>query len=452
MAGLPQGLIRDGSVLSDKNEWGKFFGLVRFSMRFTIVASSMFSVIIILFARPLATYFLHDTQLSWTIITVALAIPFISVTIIILQLATTLKVVRFSAIVKHFFEPFLKIIFFIVLFLAGFTLGSAIAGFTLTMVFCFIIAAAMVLRLAKKLPRATPDPCDGKALLRYTLPLLGPILFANVMVWIDILLLGYYAENQIVGLFSLALKIMLIPEVIPRSFSLPVTPRLASMIKLKEASEWQLFYKQIGRWVFGLTFPFYLFFIFRSELTLHILSPEFTGGAGYLSILCLGPMFFTLLGPADILLAMAGYSKLQLANATAAFFINVLANILFLPVYGASAMAWVMSGTILFYGLLLGVEVIRIFRFFPISGRMVRVCLSAFPALACMIWVSGSPLFENPHLEFLLEGALFFSIYFLTLMLWAVNAEDRQVMINMVQRIRDHLIEIRRPTQKNKFL
>lgn len=452
MAGLPHGLVREGSALLEKEEWGRFFGLIRFCLVFTLVVSGGAALLITLFARPLAEIFLDDATLSWTFRVIAVAVPFISLTVILVQLATVLRVVRLSAIIKNFFEPSLKIAFFVFLFAVGYRLGAVIFGFTVTFVTCFAVALIMAIRLKAKLPRVTTGAFDGRTLLRYSLPLLGPMLFANLLVWMDILLLGYYAENAVVGLFSLTLKIMLIPEVIQRSFALPVAPRLAAMLKRDHTGDWQSFYRQVGRWIFALSLPFYLFFIVRSDLTLRILGERFVAGSEYLSILCIGPLLLPLIGPADILLAMAGKSNLQLFNTLVAFGLNLLANVTFLPQYGAAAMAWIMSGTVIFYGILMAIQISWMYRFVPVSAKVLRLTMTTLPALGALFWLRFSPPLANPYYEFLLEGTIFFVLYFGAVLIWDFDAEDRDVVLHMILRIRDHLAEVRHASPTGKFL
>lgn len=452
LAGLTQGLIRDGSIHQDRHEWGRFRGLLRFTVRFGALSSLTLATLIIVFSRPLAQAFLHDESASWTLWLAALSIPFSALTLIMVQLSTSLRVVRHNAIVKNFFESSLKIVFFLGLFGLGLTLGAVVGGYTLTMVACFFIATRLLRRLVRKLPAAPAVPCDGRALLAYSFPLLGPLLFTNMMVWVDILLLGYFAENAVVGLFALALKIMLIAEVIPRSFSAPASPRLASMLKAGRREQWQPFYRRISRWVFGLTLPFYLFFIMRSDLTLTILGPQFTAGAMFLSILSIGPMFFALVGPADTMLAMGGHSRLQLINTLGAFAVNLIANLVFLPRFGAPAMAWIISGTMLGYSLVLAVEIFLIYRFIPVSARVLRGVAAILPSLGIQYWLMMNPPLANARLEFLLEGTVFFGLYIIFLALIGTTAQDREVLTNMIRRIRDHYAEIRHPRQDGRFL
>jgi O-antigen/teichoic acid export membrane protein len=452
MSGLGQGIIREGSLLSQRAEWGRLRGLLRFAMRFNITFALLLGSLLALGARPLAALFLKGPQYSWTLWVAALTVPFVSGAYLLVQFSISLRVVRHSAFVKLFFESFLKIIFFLILFGAGLRLGAALGGFSLSMAFCFLIAAVLLARLLRKLPRAEAEPIDGRGLLRFSLPLVGPALYANIIFWADILLLGYYVENREVGLFALALKVILIPDVIPRAFAAPVAPRLAALLDRGESASWQELYHQIGRWALGLSLPCYLFLFFRSDLCLEVLGRQFIPGASYVAILCLGPLLGAALGPAESLLNMAGYSRWQLGNSLVALILNLAASLVLLPRWGAGAMAWIISGTVFVYALLMAIEIVGLFRFFPLSASQLRVGLAAVPSLMFLLWVRSHPLLSAARLEVFLEGILFVAIYVGSLAVVSVNTRDREVIAQMLGRIREHLTQSRRPDQPEKYL
>jgi O-antigen/teichoic acid export membrane protein len=452
LAGLPAGIVREGSIYSQRGDWGRFRGLLRFTLRFNATTSLLLGAALALSARPMAAWFLHTPEHAWTLWVAAATVPFVGGALILLQFSLSLRVVRHAAMVKLFFESFLKIVFFLALFAAGLELGAALGGFSLSMAACFLIAVFLLWRLLRRLPAAATVPIDGRGLLRYTLPLVGPALYGNLILWADILLLGYYVENPVVGLFSLAIKVIFIPDVIPKAFAAPVAPRLASLLDRGDTASWHELYHQVGRWTLSLALPCYLFLFLRSDLCLQVLGREFVPASLYVTVLCLGPLLGAALGPAESLLNMGGHSRWQLGNSLVALSVNLVAGLIFLPGGGAGAMAWIISGTVFLYALLLGGEVIGLYRFFPLSIAQLRVLLAAVPGLLFLLCVRHAPIVAPPRLEILLEGFLFTAIYAASLFLFSVNARDREVIAQMMRRIRDHLGQSGRPDQPSKYL
>lgn len=115
-------------------------------------------------------------------------------------------------------------------------------------------------------------------------------------------------------------------------------------------------------------------------------------------------------------------------------------------------MAWIISGTVFLYALMLGAEVIGLFRFFPLSIAQLRVLLAALPGLLFLLFVRYAPLVAAPRLEILLEAFLFTAIYAVSLFLISVNARDREVIAQMLRRIRDHAGQSSRSDQPSKYL
>ena len=63
-----------------------------------------------------------------------------------------------------------------------------------------------------------------------------------------------------------------------------------------------------------------------------------------------------------------------------------------------------------------------------------------------------APLAASIPLELALEVVIFSLIYIACLFVLAVNREDRLVLVRMIQRIREHLGELRRGRSSRKFL
>ncbi|HOS99699.1 MAG TPA: hypothetical protein PLY66_01730, partial [Acidobacteriota bacterium] len=214
---------------------------------------------------------------------------------------------------------------------------------------------------------------------------------------------------------------------------------------------WNL-YREVGRWTLGLALPCYLFLILRADLCLAILGPQFVPGSLYIAVLSLGPLLVAGLGPAEATLSMGGHSRLMLINTLAASSLNLAAALALVPQFGALAMAWIISGTWLAYRLAMAMEVYLLYGFFPVSPRVLSVTLAAVPAALYLYWMRRAPLTASIPLELALEVTIFSLSYVAALLVLAVNREDRLVLVRMIQRIRDHLGELRRGRSSRKFL
>jgi|GEM_PF-1075669 len=450
--GLVTAAIREGSVFFEKQDWRRLRGLLRFVVRVPLAVSLAFSLLLVIFARPLAAVLLHDPALHWTFWAIAAALPASCLTLVVTQFSLALRVARHWAFVKHFLEPFTKILFFLLLFWLGLRLGAVVWGFPLSMLVCLLAAAAMAARLLARLPEGKALPVDQAAIMRFSLPLLGPLILGGLLIWIDILLLGFFSGNQEVGLFAIALKLIWVPDMVVRAFVNPVSPRLASMLAGDDRPGWQELYRQVGRWALSLSLPGYLFLLLRAEVCLEVLDPRFVPGAVFVSVMCLGPIALALIGPADTLLAMSGRTRLQLVNAVVFFALNVAGNLVALPLFGAKALAWVLSATSIAYSVVLAVQLVRIFGFFPMSARIWRTLLAGSAAGGFLWWASGQALVAGLLPRLLLEGVVFSAIYFVLLFLLGVDAKDRQVLSQTWANIRDHVNQVVRRDPDGRYL
>ena len=450
--GLTQAAVKEGSVLFERQDWGRLRGLLRFAVWVPLGVSLGFSVCLVIFSDSLAGAFLHDPGLGWTFWAVAAALPASCLTLVLPQFSLALRVVRHLAIVKHFLEPLGKIVFFLLLFGVGLRLGAVVWGFPLAMLVCLLVSGAFAARLLARLPAGTAAPVDKGALLRFSLPLLGPLILGNVLIWIDILLLGYFSGNQEVGLFSIALKLIWVPDMVVRAFVNPVSPRLAATLAAGDRSAWQDLYRQVGRWALGLSLPGYLFLLLRSELCLGVLDRQFVPGAAFISVMCLGPLALALIGPADTLLVMSGHSRMQLWNSLVLFGLNLAGCLLTLPLFGAEALAWVLSGVAVLYGLILVGESLWLFGFCPVSPKVWRTLAAGFLAGGFLWWASGHALAAGLLSRLLLEGAVFLAIYFGILLSFGLDRGDREIMAQTGANIREHLRAVLQRDRSGKYL
>lgn len=451
--GLPQAIIREGGRGLAAGSFGRLRGVIRFSLVTTAAVAGGCAVLVFWAGGPLAGWLLDGREHAWAMGVAALAIPFMVVETVWLSVSLSLRVVRHASAVRSFGEPLLKVVFLAGLLWAGWREESVVWSFTLSMVSCGLIAAWLGGRLLRRIPAEPAVRPDRRELLAYSIPLVGPTLVQNTLFWLDTILLGFFTSNAEVGLFSLALKFILIPGMVITAFNLPVSPRLAMLLEKGEGSGWQDFYRQVTRWMFGLSLPFFLFFMFRARLSLSVFGKEFEAGGDFLAVLCAGFLLSMLVAPAVNLLTMAGRSRLLLFNAAVFLLLNVAGALIFLPRYGAMAMAWVICGSKLVNTLMMGLQVKRLFGVNPLPPGLFRLTLAGIPAvllLPALVWIK--PVSGFPLLQLAMETVVFFGVYFVSLGWLAMEESDRQVMRGMVRQIREHWQQIRGRRPPGRYL
>ena len=451
-AGLSDAVVREGSNLADRRAWGALAGLRRFVLVFPLALSAGLALALWAAAPAMAAVFGARPDLPQAFRFMALGLPFWVLSTVLVQFSVSQRVVRHLAVIKLMGEPLLKIVFFLPLAWLGWTLPALTGGFALAMAACCLWAALAGLALWRRLPRAPAEPVAPLPLLAGSVPLLGPRLLTVGVLWADTILLGALTRDNVqIGLYCVALKIVVVPDIIPRAFTGAVSPRLASLWQAADRRELVRLYQRAGRWMASFSLPLLLFLTLRADLCMSALGAEFRSGGDLLAILCLGPLAVAFLGPAQPLLTMTGRSRSLLAASVLSAALNLGGCALFIPSGGARAAAWVLGATFLAFPLLCALAALPVLRRPPVSLRCLALIPALAPVTAGLLVLRQHPLLDNPRLECLLEGPLFLVLALLSLFSLTTDAQDRNTLHDAWRRTRGHVKEILTRPAERKF-
>jgi O-antigen/teichoic acid export membrane protein len=221
-----------------------------------------------------------------------------------------------------------------------------------------------------------------KELLLFSLPLFGTIFMGRLMKWTDVLMLGHFTTADMVGLYNGAIPISELMPVFLSSSGFISIPVLSSLYSREKFSEMKKTYSIITKWIFSATFPMFLIvFLFPRVVLTFFFGPDYQDASTALRILATGYMFHALMGPNALNLVIFGRANLTMANTTAGLFINVLLNVLLIPLYGINGAAAATAVTYISVNTLSSLEVYIIQRMHPFSRNYVKPLLSSLGLL-----------------------------------------------------------------------
>ena len=236
--------------------------------------------------------------------------------------------------------------------------------------------------------RKKPESLTGttipmrKELLLFSLPLFGTIFMGRLMKWTDVLMLGHFTTADMVGLYNGAIPISELMPVFLSSSGFISIPVLSSLYSQEKFSEMKKTYSIITKWIFSATFPMFLVvFLFPRVVLTFFFGPDYQDASTALRILATGYMFHALMGPNALNLVIFGRANLTMANTTAGLFINVLLNVLLIPLYGINGAAAATAVTYISVNTLSSLEVYIIQRMHPFSRNYVKPLLSSLGLL-----------------------------------------------------------------------
>jgi len=196
--------------------------------------------------------------------------------------------------------------------------------------------------------------------------------------------------------------------------------------------------KQLGKWIFMLNFPvFILIFIFPGAAINILFGSQYLIAQNALRILIFGSFVASLAIISNNLLSMAGKSKLVLIDIIIAFILNVLLNLILIPMpsiwgmnnqLGINGAAIATAFSIIFLNCLFFFQAKMYLRIMPLRAKMMNILLMGVIPAAVLIYIRIIFPSQNIFLVALLALGFLLVYAFLILMSRSLDDNDWSII------------------------
>lgn len=190
-----------------------------------------------------------------------------------------------------------------------------------------------------------------KRIFRLSYPMLLASSMGLIVGWIDTFMLGYFINEEAVGIYNVAFKVAFISSILLTSINTVISPRIAKLTSDDKFQELRLLIRKISKVLALGATGIFLVTLFNMELILSFFGAEFTEGIQALSILLIGQFVSSYSGPVAIILQMSGYEKTFMYISIVAMTINVVMNLILIPEFGYLGAAIASAFTLAFNNL-----------------------------------------------------------------------------------------------------
>jgi O-antigen/teichoic acid export membrane protein len=199
---------------------------------------------------------------------------------------------------------------------------------------------------------------------------------------VDILMLGYFCSADVVGIYSIALRIAILISFILYSFNDILLPVISEKFIERDFAEIKYLYQTITKWIFSLSLLFCgLIYTLHNDILL-LFGKEYLPATIPLLILCIGQLVNSSVGGVGILLVVMGHQKLVLLNALILLTLNIILNYIFIARLNLNMMgaALATSISIILSNVvrLLELKILRNMQ--PFNLKYLKVIISFIPA------------------------------------------------------------------------
>ncbi|PQP33280.1 hypothetical protein C6A36_00010 [Desulfobacteraceae bacterium SEEP-SAG10] len=366
--GLDTGVVRYVAIYNGRNDLGRMKGTVIISAIITMLPSIVFIGLTFLLGDFVATFVFHKPELGSIIKLLSLSIPFESLMRILLASTRGLKLMQYVAYTEHLTRVGIRFLFAI-FFLFG--MGLGLEGVALAYVASSIFAAGLAFYYANKLisvlDTKTRPLFEIKNLLNFSIPMVFTVLIYDLMSRVDILMLGVFVSSSEVGIYTIAVRIIMLAQVVFMAFQPIFQPFVAELHDKKEFERLSNLLKVLTQWSVTISLPVFLSLLLFPGFFLHFFGNEFVKGSGCLSILVVAFLFSSVSSLPASIIFMAGRSDLSLINNLATLIINATLNYLLIPRFGIIGAAFATGISFVFLSFIRIIEVYILMQIHPLK-------------------------------------------------------------------------------------
>jgi O-antigen/teichoic acid export membrane protein len=228
----------------------------------------------------------------------------------------------------------------------------------------------------------------------FALPRAAGQSFDVAVLWLDTLLVAALIGPTAAGIYAAGTRFLLIGTFTAEAIQQAVAPRVSALITLDQHDEAHAVITQATSWQAAITWPVYLGVIAFSSVLLGVFGPEYVQAQWALVLLSVGLLIAVIGGPSDAVILMSGRSRQSLANSAIAFGVNLVGNLLLVPIWGITAAGGVWAATLIVAAGLPAFQARRTLGLTPWSAELRRTIVVAAAtvgtACVCSLAVLGA--------------------------------------------------------------
>ena len=200
--------------------------------------------------------------------------------------------------------------------------------------------------LPLKIRNASPEYKTG-----YWMKVALPMVFGGfsqiIMNRIDVFMLGFFLDMKFVGIYSLASRIALLNVFVMTAVNTIGAPMLASAFYSGSHEKFRSIMSTTRKWCIFGSLPLFLIMVFFSKLLLSFFGSEFSQGTLILKVLAIGQFVNAVTGIVGSALVMTGREWVFFRITALAALLNLIGNLIAIPLWGAVGTASVKAITII---------------------------------------------------------------------------------------------------------
>jgi O-antigen/teichoic acid export membrane protein len=433
--GLPDGVARYIAYFRARGETAKARGITTVSLQLAVAFSILISLVLFFGAGYISSNIFHMPGLGLALKALAIGLPFFTATNILISTFRGFDRMEPQAYFQYVLFNILFLLLVSILVMLHLSFANLFYAYAISLILTFV---AMLVYTVKKLPQPLTlsvwqsNAAIRKELIIFSLPVLATAVLATIILWLNILVLGYFKTPEAVGLYNAAsplAKFISDPLALMLLIYTPVASGLCSQNMMDELRR---SYIISTKWIVSLTLPFFLVLFLFPEAVLNLFfGPPYMSAAPALRILSLGLIISNFLGPNQSILLAMGQSRFMMWTALVVAIISVILNIILIPPFGIVGAAVAVVISVILVQFVIAVKAYLLCHAQPISKNVLKPVVASV-ILALLFKITATHIIAINWWMLLLLFILYYAIYGIAVVLTrSFDREDISLLLEI---------------------
>ncbi|MHB9111527.1 MAG: oligosaccharide flippase family protein [Thermoleophilia bacterium] len=430
IVGLDFGVVRYVALYAGEGRYGLARKTLTASLFISVPIGIALAAVIIGLAPWLTGLLMEETDASVMAIRIfAISIPFWGAARLYNATTQGMHRMEYQVYSRDIGEQLSKFVFTAIALIAG--LG--LIGVVWANVASVVLAAGMslvfytiVLPRNKAASHAVASPV--RQIFRYSLPLAFSNILGMLLLYIDMLLVGYLGSPEDVGYYGAALRLVMGSQAIMLAFATVFTPVISDLYNKRSFIELHELFKTVGRWIFTCSFPIFLVLFLLADPVMKVFGTDFTTGSGALMLLAFSQLVNACTGTAGLMVLMSGRSHMELINVGVALIINTIICLLLIPAHGVigAAIANVAAAAVI--NLMRSVEVWVFMRMYVYSIKFIKPLLAGAAGAVLVLSVKYFTDMGSSFAMLVISASILLVTYIVVMIALGLDEQDHDIL------------------------
>ncbi|MEM5583599.1 lipopolysaccharide biosynthesis protein [Roseibium sp. AS2] len=331
-----------------KNDLDGLRGFLRVSRQVAVVLATLAAVVGIALVFLLRTEI--DSGYVQPLIVVLIALPFFSFGQVQDGIARSFDWPSLAMAPTYIWRPLVILSLIVLAAFAGWQTDALTA--TLAVVLATLLVALyqhfhLHTRLAEKIPSG-PRRTELKYWLAVSMPMVLVEGTLQLITSADVIMVSFFHDPDEVAVYFAASKTLALVHFVYFAVRAASAHRFSGYLQNDDREGLATYMRQATQWTFWPSVAAGAGLLLVAPLLLRMFGSEFASGYPLIALLMIGVLARASIGPADALLTMTGHQKSCAAIYSATFLLNIVLNLILIPLLGLAGAAIATSCAILF--------------------------------------------------------------------------------------------------------